>query len=416
MTTLSEADLELARTVLRTRQRVDADRAQDGEVTAAALKAFAAQNAFLPHKDPDRVTRGAFSFYRSLELERLARGEALIRRVRPGIFEDPSYFALLAYQAASLEMAWGCLAPAAPPETFSRFLLGTAHHPDVNAMALRVRAGATWVIVVNSGLVDFVHQAAKVIVAAASPQDVDDRRLVKATFGSASALEYLKSDPEPAERLYRTLEAYFFGGYPRAFGHETVPAVMHPPLALLVGFAERWIIGHEYGHGMIPPMIDPPPDAHPDVVKEFFADAMATAATVHSAGWLDGVPPEFPLGSAIFVLACLDVLDRGRRLVTTGDDTAEEADSTTHPTPRDRARETLRGFKRSFDVRYTPDHNFDLEYWVRPEPPTNHGFTADKEEVAYSYANALIAVWTSVRDRLKADHASGRPLHPMWVL
>jgi hypothetical protein len=416
MATPDSSGLSAARSALRARQATYVPtHSQGADVTAAALDAFEELTRFAPDESSDRVRRGAFTYVRELELNRIARGESLIRRVQPGPFEDPNYFALLAYQAASLELAWDRMAPAAPKHLFSSFLLGTAHEPEVNAVAIRVHSDDYRLVLLNSGLVDFVYQAAKVIVAAASPQrSTEGHSLVRATFGPQSAVEHLKTDPEPAERLYRTLEAYFFGGYPRASAFEIVPMEQHPPLALLVSLAERWIIGHEYGHGIAPPVTNAPPGVNLDIAEEYFADCSATTATVLSAALLDAVPPEFPLASAIFALGCLDVLQRAHRLVRTGTEDRSEKMARTHPEPCDRAHEVVNCFKRFFDVQYLENNLFDLDYGVREAAPENHGFTEARRVVAFSYADSLRAVWKQVRERLLEDHRKQRPLHPIW--
>jgi hypothetical protein len=60
----------------------------------------------------------------------------------------------------------------------------------------------------------------------------------------------VRTNPEPVQRLYKTLEAYFFNGYPRAFANETVKEQHHPGLSVMVGLVERWTIAHEYGHAL----------------------------------------------------------------------------------------------------------------------------------------------------------------------
>lgn len=407
--------LILARKALGTRQATYVPtRPLNADVTAACLDSFTQVTLFAPTDDPGVVRRGAYRYYKDLELERIARGKSIIRRVQPGPFEDPAYLAILAFEAASLELAWERLAPSAPPGLFPTYLLGTVHGPDVNAYSAHTTADGYRLVVINSGLVDFIYQSAKVIVAAASPErTANGPALVHASFGAQSAIEHIETDPEPADRLYRTLAAYFFDGYPRAFSNEIVPEAHHPVLSLLVGLAERWIIAHEYGHGIAPEITDPPPGVNVGIAEEYFSDAAATIATVYSAGWLDNVPPEFPLGSAIFALACIDVLDRAHQLISTGAETEHPAPSPSHPTPRDRARQVLSCFRQYFDVSYA-DNNFNLSYVLREECPEEHGFTEPKRVVAFSYANALEAIWSQVRPRLLDDYINKRPLHPIW--
>jgi hypothetical protein len=322
---------------------------------------------------------------------------------------------MLAYQAASIELAYKSIVPFGPPGFVSKALLGTVHEPDVNAMSKRVGDGEYQIVLLNSGLVDFVYQAAKSIVAASAPKlSASGQRLAQAHFDARSIAERLRTDPEPAERLYRTLEAYFFGGYPRAFSDETVPDEQHPVLSTTVGMAERWIIGHEYAHGFAPPMADAPAEVNVDIAEEFFADANATIATVWSAAQLDGMPPEVSVGGAVFALACMDVLGRAYRILRTGDERQPEVAHPTHPKPRDRATEVMNRFLQFFDVQYVEDKISDLSFVLREQAPAENGFTAARRETAFSYANSLLAVWACVSERLREDNRQKRPLHPIW--
>lgn len=380
-------------------------------VTEEAIERYRDLTRVVPDEGTGRVRRGAFTYEPGQEAERIARGEELIRRVDPGPYEDPGYFAMLAYQAASLGLGF----PSS--DVFSKFLLGTAHAADVNAFSRRLDAHGYVIVVLNSGLVDFVYQAAKVIVEAMHPvRSTRQGRgpLVQASTNLDEIRARLATDPAPAERLYRTVEAYFFKGYPRATAFETVPEEQHPPLSLIVSLAERWIIGHEYGHGVVPSMASAPEGVNVGWAEEYFADTTSMAGTVLSAARLDVVPPEFPLGGAIFALACLDLLQRGLYLLLTGDEHRAAGASQTHPAPRDRARAIVSNFRASFEVEYHADHTFDL--WYAPEPDAQglRGFTREHSAAAYRYADILQAVWSVVKDRLLQDYRQRRPLHPMW--
>src|SRR5215212_8132310 len=92
--------LEEARSILRAEQRRVVDPRlldlNDRPVTEAALERYKEMTRLVPDEASDRVRRGAFTYDSELEGERIARGEALIRRVEPGPFEDANYFATLA--------------------------------------------------------------------------------------------------------------------------------------------------------------------------------------------------------------------------------------------------------------------------------------------------------------------------------
>jgi hypothetical protein len=408
--------LERARAALRAEQAIAAQSQSPVpsglSVTQEALERYRKLTEVVPDEGTGRVRRGAFTYVPERESERIARGDALIRRVDPGPHEDANYFAMLAYQAASIELANEEIAHG----DFSKFLLGTAHAPDVNAFARRLGTDDYTIVVLNSGLVDFVYQAGKVVVEAMRPARTtgEERGLVKSSGDLETIRERLAEDPAPIDRLYRTMEAYFFDGYPRATSGETVPDEQHPPLELVVGMAERWIIGHEYGHGVAPSMAGAPEEVNVSRAEEYLADTNAMVATVLSADKLDAVPPEFPLGGAIFALASLDLLNRGLYLVLTGEDPPAGGESDTHPAPRDRATAVITTFRKFFDVEYHEDHLFDLRFAPKTQIPEKHGFTGDRGRYANKYAAILQTVWRPVEDRLLEDHRQKRPLHPMW--
>jgi hypothetical protein len=414
--------LDNARTWLRAAQSVSANMKppiSKGQLrTDAALERLEETFRYDSTEVPNLVRRGAFRYDRELESRRIERAQALIRRVEPGPFEDPRYFAILAYQAASVELGYGFRAQGAPDQDpFSKFLLGTLHAPDVNAFARKQAKDGYTIVMLYSGLVDFIYQAAKVIVEALNPsRSVDGRSAVTANFNLEAVQARLVSDPRPAERLYRTLEAYFFAGYPRASAFEMIPQEHYPMLGQVIDLAERWVIGHEYGHGLAPSSaFEQPPGVNPRWAEEYFADAQATIATVISAYKLDVVPPEFPLAAAIFALACLDLLQRAFHVLQIGKETGSNAESKTHPKARDRANALIYCFRQFFDVNYRPaDRTFDLTFVERPEPPKVHNFTSEGSKKAYAYANVLETVWMPTKDRLLEDFHRKRPLHPLW--
>ncbi|HSH81161.1 MAG TPA: hypothetical protein VLA19_21715, partial [Herpetosiphonaceae bacterium] len=271
------------------------------------------------------------------------------------------------------------------------------------------------IVVLHSGLIDFTYQAAKVIVEALNPsRSIDGRSAVNAVFDLDAVQARLDSDPSPAERLYRTLEEYFFAGYPRASAFETIPQEHYPPLSLVVGMAERWIIGHEYGHGLIPSLGQAPVGVNAKWVKEYSSDYTATILTVISGDKFDAVPPEYSLGGAIFALACLDLLQKGFYILLTGKETHQGAKQGSHPPARDRAAAVINCFWQYFDVEYHLHGLYDLVFISRKDVPQAHNFTSEHTERAYAYASVLRTVWQPVKERLLEDFHRKRPLHPIW--
>jgi hypothetical protein len=383
----------------------------------SALAQLSKRRSFQRTADPRLVVRDGLKFNPELEEKRIALAEDLIRRVDPGPFEDPVYLSLLAYQAASIEMAlldrsdgkqidWG----------WSRFLLGTIHCPETNAFAQKFDSHGHVVVVLHSGLIEFAYQAAKAVVAAQNPMRTTVGRGFVTTDSSAEHIvAELARNQRPVERLYRTLEAYFFAGYPRAFTNEVVPVEHLLPLGFLIDMTERWIIAHEYGHGLATRIDWKRAPESPNRAEEYFADENATIQTAMSAARCDVVPPEFGLIGGLFSLACLEVVRRGLSVVCHGVIDADQGDDE-HPPNQMRAENILRAFNVLIDVRETAT-GVDVGLKLQPGldlNPAETDATRLRRARVFQYPNALFAIWDRVLPRLRKDFESGRPLHRMW--
>ncbi len=353
-------------------------------VVDACLAQLKARREFELTDDPQRVRRGGMCFHRELEERRIDTAEALVTRIAPGHFEDPVYLALMAYQAASIMMALPDEAAGGRRKgpDWSRFLIGTVHNPEVNAFAQRFIHSGHTVVVLHSALIELAYQAAKATVAATHPAP--------------------SNGPQPAERLYRTLEACFFKGYPRAFQNETVPSEHVLALTYLIGMVERWVIGHEFGHGLATEVgWNWAPVESPARSEEFFADNHATVLTALSAHRLDGYPPDSALVGGIFALACLDIFQRGLSLVRHGEERAGTDDGE-HPGNEARAQNIVAIFKSFFTSPLSGDARITAEE------------CAKVGSRVFVQANTLLTLWREVRPRLMKDFQQGRAVAPMW--
>jgi hypothetical protein len=383
----------------------------------SALAELSKRRSFQRTADPRLVVRDGLKFDPELEEMRIALAEDLIRRVDPGPFEDPIYLSLLAYQAASIEMALPASSGGKPIDWgWSKFLLGTIHNPETNAGAQTFDSNGYVVVVLYSGVVEFAYQAAKAVVAAQNPARATDGRGFVTTVSSAAHIAAeLARNPEPVERLYRTLEAYFFGGYPRAFTNEVVPIEHLLPLGFLIDMTERWIIAHEYGHGFAPRIDWKRAPESPERAEEYFADENAIILTAMSSR-LDGIPPEFALIGGLFALACLEVIRRGLSVVRRGVIDADEGDDA-HPPNQMRAENILRAFNVLVDIRETAtgtDVGLKLQSGLDLNPPETDAMRLLRANV-FQYPNALFAIWDRVLPRLRKDFESGRRLHRVWL-
>ncbi len=396
--------------------------------TELTIQALRLQRQLIQTDDPAVVKRGVFMFDPTKERERIMLAEVLIRRVDPGPFEDPNFLALLAYQAASVESVLLGLLREKAQERLSKFLLGTVHSAIVEASARTLSKHGFTIVALNSGLVDFIYQAAKAVIEASNPaRPASGNSAVVATVDLKIISDGLSKNSAPIDRVWKTLEAYFFKGYPRAHWNESVKEEFQPPLDILISMAERSVIAHEYGHNLAMDFSwAPRPVNDQDIVGnrasgpqnprwaiEFFADTQGTILTVLSAANLDGLPPELSLSGVIFAFACLDILEKTLTVLRTGD-VSEVTESNTHPPWRTRGEATIVAFRRFFDVEYHEGGAFDLNLVLRKETPLVHSFSSERSEATFLYANVLLKIWDSVKDILVQQFLEKRPLHPMW--
>lgn len=386
------------------------------ERTLAALQW---RKQFVPTGDPNVVRRGIWKFERQVEEERIALAEEIVRRVDPGPFEDPIYLALLAYQAASVEMAAGWR-PTPQDQRWSKLLLGTVHLAEVDSFARVFQRSGYTIVGLHSGLVEFIYQAAKSVVAAGHPVGSSGGAWdVQADFSPEAIEAELDRNSEPVDRLYRTLEAYFYEGRPRAFSNENVREHEGPVLSQLVATAERFVIAHEYGHKVALDLHQTPAAvSNPSWVQEYAADQFATLAVVVSGHRLDHYMPEVSLAGCVFSLACLDILAQGRSIVLEGRVRVNEGDGD-HPPPRRRANRVVEVFLNNVRVEYSPGFR-SCELTFLPTGGERAGSDdATREHIrsgAFSYANALLILWKRASQLLLLDHTRGRPLHQTWTV
>lgn len=415
--------LERARIALRERQREFArmpPRSSHIEDSVSAMRQIWTTRET---EEPNRVRRGVMSFDKETERQRLARAEAIIRRVEPGANEDINYLGILSYQAASVEQVLLNLATTmgVDPERlanledrFARILFGTVSAARINAFSdTRTETGYS-VVGLHSGLIDFMYQAAKTVSEVVPhTRGSGPGPAFKSDMDLDGAVRRVREVPQLAERVAEALEGYYFEGYPRKRWNEAVLDESGPALSSLIGMAERWVIAHEYGHtfAMVANVSDAP---NPLWAEEYFSDNWATVATVWSAWTMDSFSPEVALSGATFALACLEVARRGHSLVTAGV-TSKDVGSSTHPPNQARAIQCVDTFRQFFDVSYPlqgpPDY---VAFTPRDKRPPSHGFRAEHSARAFRWARILLeAVWPVAGQRLK-NCQGDRTLHAMW--
>jgi len=240
-------------------------------------------------------------------------------------------------------------------------------------------------------------------------------------FSEQHLKDELARNQEPVEWLYRTLEAYFFAGYPRPPDNDSPPAEQHIPLTQLVDITERWIIAHEYGHGFAARMeftarANERDDVNQESAEEFFADDDATILAVMSAARLDAVGPAVSLAGPAFALACLEVVRRGLSVVCCGKVLPSSGDSV-HPPNKMRIMNVLSAYDFYFEEGLQNEPNkIDLTWVLRPPGWKPEGSEAKKKlhDTIYLWSNMLFMIWDQVSPRLQEDFQKKRRVHSIW--
>lgn len=180
----------------------------------------------------DFIRIGVFKYPTRLERLRWQRTREVIRRVRPGVDEDPRYLAMLARHAASLELVLSQLHTGSPDSKMlalcDHVLLGT--RAQLYADSYSEKEGDRVLVVLSYGFIDFVYQVAKAVVLSWRP--LKPRPGTSGGLGASIAdiEEVLHSDPRPLELLSKTLHGYMFEGRPRAARYDP-PAAEYAPAA-----------------------------------------------------------------------------------------------------------------------------------------------------------------------------------------
>jgi hypothetical protein len=392
------AALNEARNELRKMQAEATNNAQgvpylDSETTTEKTLNYLEKNwGFEEIGDGYGVRRGIFRYHKDREVARLNLAKHIVERAQPDPLEDPVYFSNIAFQAASIEKGF----PFKNTEKFSSYILGTLHKPELNSFAEISHASHYVVVGVNSGLIEFVYQAAKSVIEILDEMNaIDDHSAAQADIDINQVKTVSQNNIMPAKRLALTLLNYFLKGYPRYYANETVTGNKAPALSILVSMAERWIIAHEYGHGMALNENFDKALHNPFWAEEFHADNSATILTTYSAMYFDGLPPEDALMGGDFALACLEIMRRAKSIIRKGEITPDEGGHK-HPAHKDRADNNINTFRQFFDVQYLDDGSIDLNFVLRKSAPKEHGFNMNRSKRVHNCSAILFKLWSEV--------------------
>ena len=368
----------------------------DAETLQLTLQ-FAKQYEQQSRRDGDYIRIGVFKYPAKLEELRWQRTREVIQRVRPGVDEDPRYLAMLARQAASIEIVISRAQTGSPdPKTLAQcdhVLLGTTAMLDMNASSKEASGYA--LVLLRYGLIDFFYQAAKAVVLSWRPLQPKPGTSGGMGCGIADIEQVLARNPHPLELLSKTLHTYMFQGQPRAVGYDPPPAVYVPALGLLTNFTERFVIGHEYGHALGQQMN--PKYVRPAGVSvwadEFNADFLALVFTIMSGESLDLVPPNVSLQGGFFTLYALEVIRKTLDLIRTGSVQQDKGDKT-HP-PNQQRIDFLKDLYKQQHFESNEKYDLDVERALIP------GKTLD-------------FLWSRIQHQFLEARRQGQILHSIW--
>ena len=253
-----------------------------------------------------------FSYPYESETKRFQRTEQIISRVRPGPQENLDIFALLARQAATIEIF---LAPV--PQGNHLIFPGTVLATNMLLFADVVNGERFDLILLNASFVDFVYQITKVSVQSWKLTSGLEGPRASFQTGPEDVRETLKSRPELTEGFYRCLSEYVCDGLPGESTQGAPHPVYQAPLSVLDSCAERFMLAQGYAQVLL---LDPrfalPPGLFPKARKDFLRDDWVTAPdrlaawiTMKTGAEMDLVDPMIALQGCLIALHCLEVIE-----------------------------------------------------------------------------------------------------------
>ena len=390
-------DGALARMVLRAKQREWAEGLDrlPGRPAATVAHERATLREQSAVESGGRLRMEGFSYEPTRERARFSRTRQIIDRVDPGPLEDGTYLEMLSRQAASVELFLLDRIPdPGVAAALDRVLLGTTGEPRSHAATYLVRGVP--VIAMSAGMTSAYYQVAKATVLSWLRTQAPDGSLASFSGRIEDTRATLDDDDTPVVLLFQTLVNWLYRAVARPDRSTAPPAAYHLPLTLLINYAERFVLAHEYGHVLVDQLAvlpgaatDLPAAEGHDV--EFRADLFAVFMTAGSAGLFDGVAPNIALQGAVLGMKAHEMVDRARSMALGG---APLPASSTHPPFADRVEAVLAAYRQG---------------WERP---------GDRRlEIAGLLVAADTAeeLWQRVEPRLASAVSRGRPLHPVWV-
>jgi len=344
----------------------------------------------------DDVFVGAFRFEAAKERARLARTREIIDRVMPGPYEDGGYFEMLCRQAATIELLIESIPQNEQAVPFlESILIGTIGEPRSHA-STRLHDGPVPRIVLSGGMMYSYYQISKAVVLSWLHTEASSSGSRVVMSGAIEdTRNNLDADPTPVQIVVETISNWLFTGIARPNNSTAPPPSFHAPLTLMINYAERFVLAHEYSHAFLDQLHVPvwgfEPAPMKDLEKEHRADVLATVLVAESAAYMDSVAPNIALQGAVVGMKVHEMVDealvmaRGGRPLPT---------STTHPPFADRFALLVDQYNQTYGA--LGDKRLEVEGLL----------------VARETADEL---WRRALPQVASLLASNPQLHPVWA-
>ncbi len=268
-----------------------------------------------------RFKDSPFSYPQEAERRRLQRTEDIAQRVRPGGFESPNYFAMLARQTASIEVliedGWrarqteqdpnappGVAAPYQPPILFGTLPLSASRSTPLVSCE---RDNA--VLLLNAAFIDLCYRLIKLCVRSWLPSSTPGVNAVSFVTQAKTTHERLDALPELAADLAQWLYNYCTQGRTHAPADMPSPEEQLP-LQLLTACAERFTLAH--GYAQIGQLGNT--NATADAPTALVIEARAVQAVLASAAQGDLVDPMIALQGCLLAIHADEMANRALAL------------------------------------------------------------------------------------------------------
>lgn len=344
----------------------------------------------------DDVFVGTFRFEAAKERSRLDRTREIIDRVMPGPYEDGGYFEMLCRQAATIELLIESIPQNEQAVRFMEsILIGTIGEPRSHA-ATRLYEGPVPGIVLSGGMMYAYYQISKAVVLSwlHTESSTSGSRVVM-SGAIEDTRKNLDADPLPVQIVVETITNWLFTGIARPDSSTAPPANFLAPLTLMINYAERFVLAHEYSHAFLDQLqvplwgFDPVP-VH-GVDKEHRADVLATILVAESAAYMDSVAPNIALQGAVVGMKVHEMVDEALVMARGGRPLPA---SSTHPPFADRFALLVDQYNQTYGA--LGDKRLEVEGLL----------------VARETADEL---WRRAAPQVADLLAPNPPLHPVWA-